>query len=156
MPDAPSRRAESFPSLDEAQVRRWDRFLRTGRAVFPVFVGMQLEEVRKGYARVRLPYRPEVCQPSGVIHGGALAAVVDTAAVPAVANFYDVEPDMVTVSLTVNFCGAVRDSDAVGEAWVEQGGRSMAFVRAEVRGGDGTLAVTATSVFRLRPQPPSG
>lgn len=145
--------AARFELLSDAATQRWGRFLRSDRVFFPTFVGLRLEEVRRGYARLRLPHRPEISQAAGLIHGGALATLLDTAAVPAVSTFYEVDPDIVTVTLTINFCGAVRDQDAVAEAWVEQGGRATAFVRAEARGDDGVLAATASSVFRLRAAP---
>jgi uncharacterized protein (TIGR00369 family) len=148
--------AERFEPLHEDTVRRWDRFLRPDRVFFPTFVGLRLEEVRRGYARLRLPHRPEVCQAAGLIHGGAIATLLDTTSIPAVATFYDLDPEMVTVTLTINFCGAVRGQDAVAEAWVEQGGRSMTFVKAEARAADGTLAATASSVFRIRPGSAAG
>jgi uncharacterized protein (TIGR00369 family) len=115
-------------------------------------VGLQLEEVRAGYARLRLPARPEVAQVAGVIHGGALATLIDTSAVPALGTHQQDQPEMLTVSMTVNFVGVVSGEDAIGEAWVESSGRSLAFVRVEVCGADSrALAATASLVFRVRP-----
>ena len=42
--------------------------------------------------------------------------------------------------------------DAIAEAWVRTGGGSLAFVQAEARAVDGTLAATASLVFRVRPR----
>lgn len=139
--------------LDAARAEKWARFLAPERVFLPTFLGLQIEEVRVGYARLRLPVRPEVSQAAGFIHGGALAALLDTAAVPAVGTFYDEQPEMMTVSMTVDYCGAVRGQDAVAEAWVRSGGSSMAFVQAEARAADGTLAATASLVFKVRPRP---
>jgi uncharacterized protein (TIGR00369 family) len=137
--------------LSDAVVARWDRFLRPDRRFFPTHVGLALEEVRAGYARLRLPARPEVAQVAGFIHGGALSTLIDTAAVPALGTFQEEQPEMLTVSLTVNFTGVVSGEDAIGEAWVESASRSLAFVRVEVRGADSrALAATASLVFRTR------
>lgn len=143
-------RATDFRPLDEARAGQWARFVRPDRVFFPTYLGLVVEEVRVGYARIRLPNRPEVSQAAGFIHGGALATLLDTVCVPAVGTFYDEQPDMVTVSMTINFCGAVRGQDAVAEGWVEQGGSALTFVRAEARGEDGALAATASLVFRVR------
>lgn len=144
--------AEKFAVLDEARAAQWARFVRPDRIFFPTYVGLVVEEVRVGYARMRLPHRPEVSQAAGFIHGGALSTLLDTVSVPAVGTFYDTQPDMVTVSMTVNFCGSIRGQDAIAEAWVEQGGSALTFVRAEARGEDGVLAATASLVFRVRPR----
>ncbi len=146
-------RSRTFAPLDARRAGRWARFLAPERVFLPTYLGLQLEEVRVGYARVRLPLRPEICQAAGLIHGGALAALIDTSAIPAVGTFYDEQPEMVTVSMTVDYCGAVRGQDAVAEAWVRSGGGSLAFVAAEVRSAEGDLAVTASLVFRVRRRP---
>jgi len=148
-----SDRAGSFEPLDAARAAQWGRFLAPDRLFLPTFLGLQIEEVRAGYARLRLPVRPEICQAAGFIHGGAIAALIDTSAVPAVGTFYDSQPEMMTVSMTVDYCGSVRDQDAIAEAWVRTGGGSLAFVQAEARAVDGTLAATASLVFRVRPRP---
>lgn len=150
MPDWP--RAHHHAHLDDAEAERWaQRFLRPERVFFPTHVGLVVDEVRAGYARLRLPGRPEVAQAAGVVHGGALATLVDTAAVPAVATAYPRQPELLTVTLTINYLGVVSAQDAVAEAWVEQAGGSMAYVRAEVRSADQSqLAATASLVFRVR------
>ena len=144
--------AERFAPLDAERAAQWARFVRPDRTFFPTYVGLVVEEVRAGYARIRLPDRPEVSQAAGFIHGGALATLLDTVAVPAVGTFYDIQPEMVTVSMTVNFCGSIRGQDAIAEGWVEQGSKSLTFVRAEARGADGELAATASLEYRVRPR----
>jgi uncharacterized protein (TIGR00369 family) len=152
VPDWPN--AERFPLLDDEQLARWSRFLRPDRLFFPTHVGLFIDELRSGYARLRLDSRPEVFQADGVVHGGALSTLVDTAAVPAIGTAYEQQPEMLTVSLTMNFLGVVAGEDAVAEAWVEQAGRTMAFVRAEVRGASKQgLAATASLVFKVKTKP---
>ncbi len=146
-------RAADHAPLDAVRAEKWRRFLDPERVFLPTSLGLQLEEVRVGYARLRLPVTPRVSQAAGFIHGGAIAALLDTSAVPAVGTFYPEQPEMITVSMTVDYCGAVRDQDAIAEAWVRSGGSSLAFVQAEARAVDGTLAATASLVFRVRPRP---
>ena len=142
--------AQRFPVLGEEALARWSRYIRPDRRFFPTFVGLQVEELRAGYTRLRLPLRPEVCQGTGVVHGGAISTLIDTVAVPSIGTYYEQQPDMLTISMTVNFVGVVDGEDAIGEGWVEQAGRSVAFVRAEVRGITGGLAATGSLVFRVR------
>ena len=117
---------------------------------FPTFLGAVLEEVRTDYARMRLPYRPELNQPAGVVHGGAIATLIDTVVVPAVGSAYDARPQMLTVTMNVQYLGALREEDGVAEGWVEQRGRSMVFCRAEVTGAtSGKLCANATLVYKV-------
>lgn len=116
---------------------------------FPHFLGFRLEEVRCDYARMRLPFRPELNQPNEVIHGGALASMIDTVVVPAIASAYEEKPVMFTVSLHVQFLAPIVGEDAVAEGWVEKRGRSTVFCRAEVRSVSGELAATGSLVYKV-------
>ncbi len=142
--------AERFAPLDPDRARMWQDFPHfDDRVFFPRFVGLSLEEVRTDYARMRLHYRPELNQPAGVLHGGAIATLVDTAVVPAIGSAYLDRPMLLTVDMHVAFLGPVAGEDAVAEAWVEKRGRSMVFCRVEVRAASGTLASTASLVYKV-------
>ena len=105
-------------------------------------VGLELEEVRTDYARMRLPFRPDLEQPAGVVHGGAIATLIDTCVVPAVGQAYPADWAYLTIQMDVRYRGAVVAQDAIAEGWVEQRGRTLVFCRAEVRSADGTLVYT--------------
>ena len=100
---------------------------------------------------MRLPFRSEFEQPAGVVHGGALATLIDTVVVPAVGSAYDVPVAMLTLSMTINFVGAVVGEDAVAEGWVERRGRATVFCRAEVRTAGRGLVTSASLVYTVRP-----
>jgi len=148
-PTAPH--AHRFALLGPEAAARWSTFLRWPDATyFPNVVGLEVDDIRLDYCRLRLPYRPELDQPAGVVHGGAIATLIDTVVVPAVGAAYDTRPIMLTITMNVQYLGAVRQQDAIAEGWVEQRGRSTVFCRAEVRGADGRLAATGTLVYAVR------
>jgi len=141
--------ADRFQPLSPERASRWREFPGTDQVFFPRIVGLVLEEVRVDYARFRLPFRPELRQPAGVVHGGAVATLIDTAVVPAIASAYDELRPLLTIDMYVQYLDAVRDEDAVAEAWVEKRGRSTVFCRAEVRTAGGTLAATGALVYKV-------
>jgi uncharacterized protein (TIGR00369 family) len=141
--------ADRFEPLPDHLAANWSQFGRWDEVFFPTFVGLELEEVRSGYGRMRLPYRPELRQPAGVVHGGAIATLIDTVVVPAVGGVYEERPRMLTISMDVRYLGALVEEDAVGEGWVEQRGRSIVFCRAEVRSGSGAIVADGTLVYKV-------
>jgi uncharacterized protein (TIGR00369 family) len=99
---------------------------------------------------MRLPYRDELDQPAGVVHGGAIATLIDTVVVPAVASAYDLIPDMLTLGMSVQYLGAIVREDAVGEGWITRRGRSVAFCEVLVRTGAGETAATGQLTYKVR------
>jgi uncharacterized protein (TIGR00369 family) len=129
-------RAEQFAPLPPDRAERWSRFGTWTERYFPNVVGLVLEETRLDYARMRLPFRDELNQPAGVIHGGAIATLVDTVVVPAVGSAYDEFMNMLTIDLQIRYLGAAVRTDLVAEGWITRRGRSILFCQAEVRAVD--------------------
>ena len=150
-PTAPN--AARFGPLPSHVLERWSKFCTHGDEYFPDRMGMVVEELRRDYSRLRLPWRAMFRQRTGVMHGGVIAALVDTTVVPAIAAHYEGDARMGTINLAVQYLRPVVDRDLVAEAWVEHRGRSVVFCRAEVRSvaaaGEVDLAATATLVFRV-------
>ncbi|HRD99925.1 MAG TPA: PaaI family thioesterase [Ilumatobacteraceae bacterium] len=136
-------RAEQFELLPDEVAQRWRKFGRSERIFYTQLLGIEVEEVRVDYCRMRLPFRPELQQPAGLVHGGALASLLDAVVVPAIGAVYEADVRFATVDMHVQFMSAVRDHDVVGEGWVTRRGRTTAFCEAEA-----VDAVTGATVAR--------
>lgn len=143
-------RADRFEPLPDEALAPWSTFGNwPDRPYFPSFVGLEIEEMRTDYCRMRLPFRPELEQPAGVVHGGALATLADTVVVPAIGAAYGPEVQYMTVTMTINYQGAVVGTDTVAEGWVTRRGRTMAFCRAEATSA-GKPVFEASLVYAIR------
>jgi uncharacterized protein (TIGR00369 family) len=98
---------------------------------------------------MRLPYRSVLNQPAGVVHGGAIATLIDTVVVPAIASGYDEPHRYVTIDMQVQYLAAIVGEDAVAEGWIVRRGRSTVFCRAEVMTAKAGLVATGTLVYKV-------
>ena len=99
---------------------------------------MELREIEDDRAVLVLPFAEEVVTIGDVVHGGAVSALVDTAAMAASwsAIEFDGEPPKgTTVGLTVDFLAAARAQNLVADARVLRRGRSLCFCEVKVPGG---------------------
>ena len=142
---------ESFEPLAPERVALWRNFGKWEQPLFPQVVGLQIEEIRLDYCRIRLPYRPELNQPAGVMHGGAIATLIDTVVVPAIASAYDQIPMMLTLNMSVQYLGAIVGEDAVADGWLTRRGKAVAFCEAVVRTDAGKVAATGQLTYTVRP-----
>ena len=142
---------ESFEPVAPEVSGLWRNFGKWEQPLFPQLVGLQIEEIRRDYCRMRLPYRPELEQPAGVVHGGAIATLIDTVVVPAVASAYDRIPMMLTLNMSVQYLGAVDGEDAIADGWITRRGKSVAFCEALVRTAAGRPAATGQLTYTVRP-----
>jgi uncharacterized protein (TIGR00369 family) len=144
-------RAGGHPPLTPDVAEAWARFPRWDRVYFPSLIGLEVEEIRQDYCRMRLPYRPELEQPAGVVHGGAIATLIDTVVVPAVGCAYTRDWVYMTIGMTISYLGAVAREDAIAEGWVDHRGRSLVFCAAEVVTASGKRAATGTLTYKVSP-----
>jgi uncharacterized protein (TIGR00369 family) len=142
-------RAQQFAPLPPERAALWSRFGAWETVYFPQFLGLQVEELRTDYARMRLAYRPEFRQPAGVWHGGVIATMIDTVVVPAVGSGYDEARQLFTIDIALRYLAPIGEEDAVAEGWVVRRGRSIVYCDAEVRAASGAIAATATLVYKV-------
>ena len=148
-------RADLHSELSPEQQARWRGFGRWEQRFFPNLVGLEFEDVRVDYARARIPFRTELNQPAGVVHGGVLATLIDTVVVPAIASAYELIPVMLTIDMQIRYLGAVRETDVVAEGWITKRGKSIVFCQAEVRDGNGEPVAEGWMTYRVIQAPPS-
>ncbi|MBI3247230.1 MAG: PaaI family thioesterase [Deltaproteobacteria bacterium] len=100
---------------------------------FSALLGLQVEEARVDFCRLRMPFRPDLRTTAEVVHGGAIASLIDTAAVVAVWSNVDADTTRgATASLTVNYLAASGREDLIANAQVIRRGRSVVFVDVDV------------------------
>jgi len=143
-----SPRAEQFDLLPASVQDAWSNFLNwPEQTYFPALVGIVVEEIRRDYARMRLPWRSELNQPQGLMHGGAIATLVDTVVVPAIGTAYAESRPYSTIEMSVRYLGPVRQEDLVAEGWVTRRGKRVVFCDVEVRTAGAVVVATGQLIY---------
>ena len=150
-------RADQHEALDAATTERWLGFGRErehGRGFFAQHLGLVVEDVRRDYCRMRMVFRPELLQGGGIMHGGAIASLLDSVLVPAIGATLPEGSRYATVDLHVQFLEALLEDDAVAEGWVVRRGRRVVFGQAEARAAStGRLVATSVLTYNVSPPP---
>ena len=115
-------------------------------------LGVVLEElVEPDRVRLRLPYIEDNTTIADVVHGGAIASLVDVAATAACWASPRVEPGArgTTIGFSINYLTAGRGQDLVATATVIQRGASISVCDVTVHGLAGTLVARATVTYKV-------
>ncbi len=105
---------------------------------FAALVRMQFEETAPDHARVRLTIGAEHLNYAGMLHGGVLATLIDSAIVRA-ARGPSATTRAATTDLNVTYLRAIRRGTIVVEAWLLRRGKAIAMGEAEVLNDRGEL-----------------
>lgn len=88
-------------------------------APFEDLLGIAIDAVGDGKSRLTMPFRVDLAQGGGVLHGGALTALADTAAALAIKTLLPEGTRFATTSLQVEFLAPVISGTVTAEAEVE-------------------------------------
>ncbi len=116
-------------------------------------LGMIIESREAGRSRMRLTVDPAWYNPHGVLHGGVIYIMVDSAMGTAVSSGLRDGELCTTIDVSISYLASVREGTLVAEANVVKLGRNIAFIEAKVTDDKGKLVATATgSMFIVRAQ----
>ena len=139
-----------FATLTEAQRKRVEGALDT--VPFAKLLGIQLEEVSEGRSVLTMRVRDDLKQNHGVVHGGAIASVIDSAMAFAIIPLLAEKERTTTVDLTIHYLRPLTEGVAKSTARVVRAGRRVIVVSAEVVDHKEQLIATAVSTYlRLTP-----
>jgi len=131
--------------LTAAQTRR----LRAAAKAVPFFrlLAIEVVEVTRGNATLSLEVRKELTQNHGVVHGGAIASLIDSAMAFAIIPLLAPKERVTTVDLTISYLRPLTKGRATATAKVVKSGRRLFVVTADVLDNDGRLAATSLSTY---------
>ena len=114
---------------------------------FAKMIGMRLIDMYPGEAVIEIDMRDELRQPSGVLHGGITATLIDTAMAFAVITRLEEGERASTIDLTVHYLRPHTAGTITCTGKVVRAGRRIFTVSADVVNEEGKLIATAISTY---------
>lgn len=115
---------------------------------FPGLLGVEIECLEYGSARLKLPFRPQLTQGQNYIHGGVITSICDSAVALALATMIDKGEYMLTIELKTNYT-APADDDIFAGARIIHKGNHTAVGEVDVLKSDGTLVAKSVVTYFL-------
>ncbi len=131
--------------LTAAQHRRVENAV--GSVPFARLLGIELDDISNGTATLALDVREELKQNHGVVHGGVIASLIDTATAFAIITVLEPKERVTTVDLTISYLRPVTDGRLMATAKVVRAGRRLFVVSADVFDKARNLTATALSTY---------
>jgi len=122
--------------------------IKKPKAPFERYLGMKIIEAKGGFAKVKMPYRKEFTNPYGLIHGGAIASLADTAMAVAISSKYP-HSSFYTVKLEVRFKLPADKGKIFAEAKVINKKGKFIFGRVEIKDSKNKLLAQVLATFIL-------
>ena len=124
-----------------------------GRQKAMALVGASLAAVEPGYVEVALPFRDDLTQQKGFVHGGILGMIADSACGYAAFSLMQADCTLVTVEYKINILTPARGAQ-LAKGQVVKAGRTLTVARAEVYSEDGRHVATMQQTLMMLPGTP--
>jgi acyl-CoA thioesterase len=137
----------------------WQAWIESRRDIFErqpslnQHIGLHLHDAGPGWARLRMELIPGVMNPFGSVHGGSIAALIDSAAGSAIAAGCAPDSDRImgTIDMQVHFLERGKGGVLIADARMVRAGRAVAVATVDVRDEAGTLVAMGTATYRMGP-----
>lgn len=118
-------------------------------APFERFLNMEIVEAVDGRAVLRMPFLIDYAQGAGLMHGGALVSLADTAVVMAIKSLIDPESHFATIELDTQFLLPVRKGVVTAKATVKSRKDRLLKGEATLYDEEGRAVMVFHSTFQI-------
>ena len=119
------------------------------RNPFWALLGMELLEIKKGWAMVRLPIEDKLTNAIGLVHGGAIFSAADSAVGMALVGLADRDENISTLEMKINYMKPVNGSEIIAEAKIIHRGSQTAIGDVDVRDEEQNLVSKGLATYAI-------
>lgn len=114
-------------------------------------LGIRLADMQPGVATLTLPFADSLVTIGNIVHGGAIASLIDTAAMVAAWSDAPASDNLrgTTVGLTINYLAPAKSEELQATARVLRRGRSLVYLDVDVYGASGTFVAKGLVTYKL-------
>jgi uncharacterized protein (TIGR00369 family) len=102
-------------------------------------IGALISRIAPGEVEIALPFRDDLTQQHGYIHGGIVTAIADSACGYAALSLSPAGAEVLTVEFKVNFLAPAREARLVARGHVIRPGRTISVCEGEVLAMSGDI-----------------
>ncbi len=118
-------------------------------APFERLLNMEILEAGDGQAVLRMPFLIDYAQGAGLMHGGALVSLADTAAVMAIKSIIAPHSHFATIAMESRFLAPVKRGRVTATANVKPSGDRLFNGTVSVHDDEGQEVMTFSSTFKI-------
>jgi acyl-CoA thioesterase len=113
-------------------------------------LGIEVINVRKGFAELKLDFKDCLTHPFGYFHGGAIASLADSAGINSVLTLLKKDERALTLEMKINYLLPFKDAAIYAEGKVIHKGKKIAVSEVDVKSNNGELiakAIVTCAIF---------
>jgi acyl-CoA thioesterase len=115
-------------------------------------LGIELLDVKKGWAKLKLPFSETLIHPLGIAHGGAIFSLADSAVAMALLGLTEKEEWFTTIETNINYIRSFRGGEIIAEARIVNRGQKTALGDVDITDQQGRLVAKSRATYMILKQ----
>ena len=107
---------------------------------FPKLVGIEIDDIEPGRAKLSLEVSEKHRQLQGIMHGGAIATLIDTAVAYAIVGASEPGAKFTTIELKINYLSPIVEGRVIADARLIRDGKRIVVAECDVFDAAGKMA----------------
>lgn len=113
-------------------------------------LGMEVTEIKGGESRIQMPFKQDLTHPYGIVHGGAIASLADSAVAMALISLVEPEDRITTIEFKINFFAPISKGQLEAHAKIIHKGSKTAVGDVEVINEEGKLVAKVIATYSIK------
>jgi acyl-CoA thioesterase len=122
----------------------------TNRSPYYRLLKMEILEIRKGKSVIQMPFRKNLTHPYGIVHGGAIASLADSAVAMALIGLVKPGDRITTIEFKINFFTSISQGKLTAQAKIIYKGSKTAVGEVEVNNEVGKLVAKVIATYMIQ------
>jgi len=122
----------------------------TNRSPYYRLLEMKVLEIRKGKSVIQMPFRKKLTHPYGIVHGGAIASLADSAVAMALIGLVKPSDRITTIEFKINFFTSISQGKLRAQAKIIYKGFKTAVGDVEVSNEGGKLVAKVIATYMIQ------
>lgn len=112
-------------------------------------LGIEMLDVKKGWAKLQLPFAKKLTHPYGIVHGGAIFSLADSAVAMALLGLVEKGERFTTVEMNINYVSSFNEGNITAEARIINKGSRIALGDVDIRNDQGDLVAKCLATYMV-------
>ncbi len=119
------------------------------RSPFSDYIGIEVVDLDQGFVRLRLPFSEKLTQPYGMLHGGVIVSLADSAVAKALSTMIKPDEGIAAIEIKCNFLVPIKGGMLTAEAKIIHKGTRTAVGEVNIWDNDHRLVAKATATYAI-------
>jgi uncharacterized protein (TIGR00369 family) len=123
--------------------------MKLKKSPFMKYLGIEVVNVDKGFARLSLAFSKKLTQPFGMLHGGAIVSLADSAVAKALLTMIEPDKRIAAIEVKCNFLIAIEEGILTAEAQIIHKGTRTAVGEVNIWDKEHRLVAKAIGTYAI-------